>query len=917
MCISASARRRGTLVTNGKACRMRRGKSTKMWLRWQKRNLRSNKIYFRQNRGSKKSHVEECLGINGQGNVIDLESHTKIDSCLQVLKNVGFTKGVVQLKDLRQYLEKTSEADDVFKTIFALYILGCFLCPNTKAGVTRSFTKAVSDVREMGKQNWAKLTLQFLCKGIQYQRDNHHVQPSGCLFLLVVFYLERVSPSVKPSIRKLPSLVVWGDDEIRSVLHQFDKIGGYDREGVVVHFTEVGEASSKEGGLSQISTADVQTMTSTFVTVAALLLRQNMFMSNLLGTEMKCNPQEQRGEEMDANHVQLFGQAAALLKGLQSCQSSPPTAFETHDLAIKESKGLSTNPSLGTHIGFEIPSWGHLEVEMGEEIDLHPLDPSARSSPQVTAPNKSETPTPTKFKTPDPVVHKSKGGDTRTDGKRRIPKNMDEDVSSPSPVKGFRSLAGLSRGRKMKLSIGNAIPYVGGYDNVEVQYEAPRLRQHDQLKKSHFQCSPYTKDGVKKRDPPKKQPAYVEDMAADERKRTYEPLTDHEKLFTEFIFDIRDPSNGDSYVHLKMFGTERFFATQFELCSLKPRTWILDTIVNLVAVQMTNAERLHYPDKRHLMWYLPRHILDNPNMSESDLKKLCDGYFGDANFTSDIRSCSMLEGLHRALVCQYGDLYQVDVTKFNIATVERQPLQDDTDGYDCGLFVIKFMQGLITHQMNDTERPRLLMELCADENNRDALEVMRKFDAWKAGREVSVQRNRNVTLLIHYGGKLVQTPFRYIGGHVGECTPITGRMSYFELRDVINETGCSNLVRVFYQLTSTNGEIRLVLVDRDVRMAEMFDLYGRGGKIHIYLDDPLWSDESESDSQNQRGIRNPSALRTTGKVRRRESDSQNQRGGQSTSARGRGRGSGIVRRTGRGRARGDSFARGAATGKGQ
>ncbi|KAI8573271.1 hypothetical protein RHMOL_Rhmol01G0265200 [Rhododendron molle] len=323
-------------------------------------------------------------------------------------------------------------------------------------------------------------------------------------------------------------------------------------------------------------------MTSTFVTVAALLLRQNMFMSNLLGTEMKCNPQEQRGEEMDANHVQLFGQTSALLKGLQSCQSSPPTAFETHDLAMKESKGLSTNPSLGTHIGFEIPSRGHLEVEMGEEIDLHPLDPSARSSPQVTAPNKIETPTPTKFKTPDPVVHKSKGGDTRTDGKRRIPKNMDEDVSSPSPVKGFRSLAGLSRGRKRKLSIGNAIPYVGGYDNVEVQYEAPRLRQPDQLKKSHFQCSPYTKDGVKKRNPPKKQPvndnldnfdvnvptfrgwysskkalqfvgvqplnpptmAYVEDMAADGRKPTYEPLTDHEKLFTEFIFDIRDLSNG-------------------------------------------------------------------------------------------------------------------------------------------------------------------------------------------------------------------------------------------------------------------------------------------------------------------------------------------------------------------------------------
>lgn len=132
------------------------------------------------------SHVEECLGINGQGNDIELEGNTKIESCPEVAKDVGFTNGVVQLKDLRQYLERTEEVDHVFKRKFALYILGCFLCPNTKAGVSRSFMKAVSDVGEMGNQNWAKLTLQFLCKGIQDQRDNHHVQPSGCLFLLVV-----------------------------------------------------------------------------------------------------------------------------------------------------------------------------------------------------------------------------------------------------------------------------------------------------------------------------------------------------------------------------------------------------------------------------------------------------------------------------------------------------------------------------------------------------------------------------------------------------------------------------------------------------------------------------------------------------------------------------------------------------------
>ncbi|KAI8553434.1 hypothetical protein RHMOL_Rhmol05G0015600 [Rhododendron molle] len=325
-------------------------------------------------------------------------------------------------------------------------MLGCFLCPNTKAGVTRSVINAVSDVAGMGNQNWAKLTLQFLCKGIQEQRDKHHVQPSGCLFLLVVvFYLERVSPTVKPSIRKFPSLVVWGDDEIRRVLHKFDKIGGYDKEGVVVHFTQVGDASANEGGLSQISSADVQTMTTTFVTVAG----------------------------------PTFRQAAALLKGLWSSQSSPPTAFETHDIPMNESKGLSTNPSLGRSILLEMASRSQPEPEMAQEIDMDLVHPSARTSPQVTAPNGSETPTRKKCKMPEPVLKKSKGPDTRAVAKRRIQVDMDEDLCSPSPVKGFRSLAGLSRGRKRKMRNGNPVPHVGGYDNLEVHYKLPRLRQPD------------------------------------------------------------------------------------------------------------------------------------------------------------------------------------------------------------------------------------------------------------------------------------------------------------------------------------------------------------------------------------------------------------------------------------------------------
>ncbi|XP_058215736.1 uncharacterized protein LOC131326854 [Rhododendron vialii] len=866
------------------------------------------------------SHVHECLGINAQGNLIELEGNTSVEFS-EVYTNLGMTNGVVQLKELREYLEKTEEVDDVFKRKFALYILGCFLCPTTKSGVTRSLINVVSDVAAMANQNWANLTLDFLCKGILDQRNKDHAQPSGCLFLLVVFYLDRVSPRpiVMPYVRKFPSLLAWGDSEIKSVLHRFDQIGGYDREGVVVHFTLEEKKSGNEGGMSQISTGDVTVMTNTLATIAGLLLRQNILMAKHFGSETPSKLQPQIGQEMDLNNVHLQGEFSALLAGVHACETSTPNLFQTPDPALNQSsKAVSTNPWLASHLSAETPSKlepqtaqemdpNHVRLEgvssplltqvhtcqssspnlfktldhgskipsplqpqTTQEMDLNQVHHSGESSPQLTGVHKSETSIPNQFKPPDPNQFdqynmgtdtrkrriqfevdeilvlpsaisdfKSRGGlsrgtDTR---KRKIQQDMDMAVCSPSPVKGFKSRGGLSRGRKKKLPNANYVPSFCVNDNVEVYDEPPRLRQPNELKKSQFQRSPFTKDGLKKRNPPNKQAQTQSTIIADQhqivdnldvnvptfcgrygkfkslqfagvqqlnlqtkpyfretpdyaRKSTSVPLNDLEKLFAAFIFDPCDPFTGDSYVHLKLFSIERFFATRSELCSLKPGAWILDTILNLVAVQMTNAERLLYPDKRHFMWYLPvtvsRQILDNPNLNDCDLKKLCGSYFGDTNFTADLSSCSMiyiptndrgshwfcikidmgihmvyifdskpatrsnlfrkkltqrvLEGLHRALHFQYGEFYQVDVTKFNIANVEKQPLQHEEDGYDCGLFVIKFMQGFNfpsgVHKMDNTERPRLLLELCGDKNNRDALEVLKKFEAWKAEREV-------------------------------------------------------------------------------------------------------------------------------------------------------------------------------------
>lgn len=363
--------------------------------------------------------------------------------------------------------------------------------------------------------------------------------------------MDRVSPMVKLYVRNFPSLSVWGDYEIKSILHRFDQIGGYDREGVVVHFTQDGKTSANEGGVSQISTTAVAVMTSTFETVAALLLRQNMLLARYIGSEMPCNLDPQMGKEMDLNHVYLFRESSALLTGLQTCQPLTPNVFQTPDPVLNQSKGVSTNQSLASHLGSEMLSQlqpqmaqesspiltqahtcessslnllktphpmlnqsnglstnprlanhpgsdmpSQLQPEMAKEMDLNHVHPSGESSPQIMGVHRSETSTPNEFKTPDPMLQKYKGPDTRKTRKRRIELEMDEAVCSPSPVKGFKSPSGLSRGWKKKFPNANLVPSLCVNDNVEVHDEPPRLRQPDELKKSQFQRSPYTKDGL-------------------------------------------------------------------------------------------------------------------------------------------------------------------------------------------------------------------------------------------------------------------------------------------------------------------------------------------------------------------------------------------------------------------------------------
>ncbi|KAI8551621.1 hypothetical protein RHMOL_Rhmol06G0200100 [Rhododendron molle] len=355
----------------------------------------------------------------------------------------------------------------------------------------------------------------------------------------------------------------------------------------------------------------------------------------------KPQQQEQPPPQMDLNQSVILQVASSPLStGVHTCETSTPKELKTPDYVLNKSK-----------VVYDMPTSCFDQYNMVTEMDMDEDEDVVL--PSLVSGLKS-------------VGGSSRGTNT---GKRKIQQDIDNVVGSPSSVSVFKSQAGLSRGRKKKLSFGK--PVISFCD------EPRRLRERAELKKSQFQRSPFTKDGLNKRNPPKNK---------NQTKTESKNIADQHKIVENI--DINVPTFRGVYGKFK---------------SLKFAG----------AMQELNPQN-------------KRQILSNPNLNDSDLMKLCDSYFGHANFTADLSLCSMIdiptndrgkhwfcikvdlgiqmayifdskpatrsnlfrkrltkkvmEVLHRALRLHYGDLYKADVSKFNIANVERQPLQHDTDG---------------------------------------------------------------------------------------------------------------------------------------------------------------------------------------------------------------------------------------------
>ncbi|XP_058198458.1 uncharacterized protein LOC131313981 [Rhododendron vialii] len=184
--------------------------------------------------------VSDILGVRSNG--CDIDVRGSLEGMESLHESVGVVNGVIPLDGLRKYLEdeKTVDAGDEFKRKFALYALGALLCPTTKVSLNVSSLHFVKDVEVMKNCNWGKLTLHSLVCGINIYQDGKRVNISGCLFLLLLFYLDNVSPtfeSTYATTRSIPRLNDWGDSQLKKTFQLFRKLGGFHNE--VVHFNHM------------------------------------------------------------------------------------------------------------------------------------------------------------------------------------------------------------------------------------------------------------------------------------------------------------------------------------------------------------------------------------------------------------------------------------------------------------------------------------------------------------------------------------------------------------------------------------------------------------------------------------------------------------------------------------------------------
>ncbi|CAL5425778.1 unnamed protein product [Camellia sinensis] len=719
----------------------------------------------------RKGDVHKLLGIPAESKTIELKKTFSM-AFPKLFEELGVVQGAIKLNALREYLTKTEGAGEEFTRIFALYILGAFLCPTTKDVVKQSFIHLAQNVDGMKNYNWSKFTLQFFVRGLCKYNSKSHSQPNGCLFLIMLFYFDRVAPSGYDvgRARSVPSLADWGDAEIKVTLKLFQNSGGYQNEEVDVNFVvdEQMQPFVQSEEMKNINDIRISKIEMTVCDMKSVLeelvviVKSGITNSSIPKVMEKCEPlQMSKQQELGHNHCKC--KAGIVAPGVVVESKIVPIVEHVRPIFLPKPNVVVESTVVPTveHETNTLPAKPNVVVALENmEENRIPLTPSIL---KLDAHLHEQT---------KQAKNKMK---VRLNNNRRkqIPKLqlIDESSSSIGPYGGpctqhsdarvdiqspFTAIAGKKRKANQKVPTKTKLHLDESDSSLDTKEDKldQSLNLLGKLLGLNFEAS----------------------ATAIEKPC---PLSAEEQIVKAYCFD-KDLESSEDIVVMELFYTPVEFATRFDLCSLQPKTWICGSIINLVVAQLTNAQRRLFPDKCHRTWYFPTYVSQHI-MNGADHAKLCDEYFGESRYTGKLHACQeiyipvndheehwfcvnidmahrmayifdsspsltndkrrelmarkLVQTMHLLLQQYFGDLYVANVKEFELERLKDACLQHKTDSYDCGMFVMKYMQGVVmptgVHKFDKLERFRLLVDLVNDSSNCIYIVVMNRLEQYK------------------------------------------------------------------------------------------------------------------------------------------------------------------------------------------
>ncbi|CAL5323654.1 unnamed protein product [Camellia sinensis] len=657
--------------------------------------------------------VHELMGLPSNGLPVKLTE--SVDEITNLCDELAMKNKFVLFTSLKSYLLETKDAGTEFKRKFVLYIIGALLCPTTKAGVHQSFIKMVKNVESISQFNWAKHTLDFLVDRIAIAKVKEQSAMCGCLLLLMLFYLEQFARKreLVATSNSIPRLYYWGNSEIKQGLNQIKALGGY--LNVEVALPNIGKKSNavtlSQGRIDKNDDSRLAKVEKQVIEIHALLVQGH---------------KDTRKDEDEKRLTKVENQVEKILQLLEKHMpvdgeqvKTPPSKLLAEQRLVKMENQVGQILEL---LERRIPvDGGHVKTpprKLHEEhridIEMVGLDDSGIEKVAANFP---------KFVDEDEIRNMNDKKPMETLHLRKT-----KPILTPPNAKAVAKKRAKLVGGKALNNEQLSIPQKGRLRTKKSDTKAVEMNAITMSSSCSVVSGPQTRG--------------AQNCKAN-------PLNDYDSLVLRYAFD-ESLSEGEYLVRMKLHYVEAQSATRKELWSLKPYQWISSCIINLIVVKLTNKQRKKFPNKDH-----KQKILCQP--FDDTMKDIVEDYFGIYRYTGPLHACEeenhwlclnvnmekrvaylfdssrcidtdedrknqatlLVQSLHKLLQYAHGEDYVQDVSSFAFQWLEDMPRQDNN--YDCGLFVIKYMQGKPLPsgviKFDYLHRARLLLDLVIYKHN--------------------------------------------------------------------------------------------------------------------------------------------------------------------------------------------------------